>query len=775
MIRKLLSFLLLLPIAAFAGQVTGQLQTPTGGAVANGTLTFSLSQSAILSGTASIVPSTVSCYTSSTGSVVGLPDPLTTPITATNTGSGTLAAGTYYVKIAYTGTPGDSIASPEATVVLSSTGTVIVNAPTVQPASATGYKVYIGSTSGSETLQGTVTGWTNYSQSAALSAGAAPPATNASVCTIRFSDELIPTGTYYTVNLLNKNGSQYAGYPQTWCTYGGSGGTINVSSGAPTGTCGTTGVYYPTPIYGSVVTPQSVGGPLSATEFDGPLVGPVTGNVLGNLTGNSNGTHTGAVVGTTVSATCSQISAIKDVRCYSGATSDIQLNAAIAALPANGGIVDARGYGSTAQTIAATVEIGSNTAPGKTVTLLLDPTTKFTCTITNGTPCWIRDAGSFIVADAATVAVPNAGFTVSATANVSNILLMRDNQVANLVGGSVSGISIFGVTGAIVSDALLGIQNALQITQIRNVTVAGQGVQNAVLLKIYGTAGVNTGNIDLDNVQIDGAGATGVRPVWIGCTTSGSLTPVACTAGGIAFLGVSALTHPGTGLPIVTIEAQNGAGGVNAIGNIGFYGTQIESMSATDIGWLVDGAESVHIYGAYASCRTTCGADIVKLAQPAGTSLDGIDIRNLDNQGGWTNTLNNTVLTSTFPDATYPRLNYTYAATGHIADVHENGAMLFGKGSGISADGAGFKHKVFGATTATAAVANATATTTLTWTTAFADTNYTPVCTPAGTITGTPIWQGVTAKTTTGVTVQVMAATAAASSFGAVNCIATHQ
>ena len=58
-----------------------------------------------------------------------------------------------------------------------------------------------------------------------------------------------PTGTYYTVNLINKKGSQVAGFPQTWCMYGGGNGTIDVGQGAPTGNCNTNGVYYPTPIF----------------------------------------------------------------------------------------------------------------------------------------------------------------------------------------------------------------------------------------------------------------------------------------------------------------------------------------------------------------------------------------------------------------------------------------------------------------------------------------------------------------------------------------------
>ena len=65
--------------------ITGSLQTATGGTVTNGTLTFSLSQPAVVSGTSSVSANTVSCYTSTAGNVVGVPDPLATPVLSTNT------------------------------------------------------------------------------------------------------------------------------------------------------------------------------------------------------------------------------------------------------------------------------------------------------------------------------------------------------------------------------------------------------------------------------------------------------------------------------------------------------------------------------------------------------------------------------------------------------------------------------------------------------------------------------------------------------------------
>ena len=269
-VNKLIRIAVLLSLTAAAfgqGTISGQLQTATGGAVSNGTLSFTLSQPSVVSGTASLVSSPAACYTSNAGNVVGIPDPILPPVLSTNTASGTLGAGTYYVKIYYTSATGNSASSPEAIVSLTSTGTVIVAAPALQPTAATGYGVAISASSGTETIQGTVTGWTSYQQASALSVGSNPPTTNGSSCKLYFSDQLIPTGTYYTVNLLNKNGSQIAGYPQTWCTYGGSGGTINVSQGAPTGNCNVSGVFYPTPIFANPFggSSQSINSNLSLT------------------------------------------------------------------------------------------------------------------------------------------------------------------------------------------------------------------------------------------------------------------------------------------------------------------------------------------------------------------------------------------------------------------------------------------------------------------------------------------------------------------------------
>lgn len=306
---------------AEAGTITGNIQTATGGAVANGTLGFVLSQGAVLSGTGTLVTSQVNCYTSNLGNVVGLPDPLANPVLSTNTASGTLASGTYYVKLTYFNASGETIAGPEGSVVLSSQGTVIVAAPVLQPASATGYKVYIGSSSGTETLQSSVSGFGQYQQIAPLVSGAALPGSNTSVCSIAFSDTLVPTGTSYRVSLTNKNGAPLAGFPQTWCTYGGLSGTINVSIGAPTGNCSTSGVFYPTPIFANQQNgggTQTINGTLNISQnmsIGGNL------NVVGTIT--STGGWNGAF-------TAKSVNSVKNAAFYLGADMGAQINAAIA-------------------------------------------------------------------------------------------------------------------------------------------------------------------------------------------------------------------------------------------------------------------------------------------------------------------------------------------------------------------------------------------------------------------------------------------------------------
>ena len=277
---------------AYAGTVNGQIQIASSGrGVANGTLTFTLSQPAVVSGTATVVTSPVNCYTDASGNVVGLPNPQSAPVLSSNSGSGTLPAGSYYVRYTWANSSGETVASTEAVRTTTQTGTLIVQTPANPPANATQWKIYISTASGAETLQTTQTApFSNYSQSAPLAAGAAMPVANTSVCNLRFNDELQPSYTGYNVNLAIASGATVPGFPQKWYLSGGSAGTVNVGVGLPlySGV-----VVYPQPVL-SIPTnnaQQSISGPLSLGSFNlnaGAIAihGPLTG---ADLTIASNG------------------------------------------------------------------------------------------------------------------------------------------------------------------------------------------------------------------------------------------------------------------------------------------------------------------------------------------------------------------------------------------------------------------------------------------------------------------------------------------------------
>ena len=266
-LQGLLFAVLLISMASiriYAGTLTGQIQFASSGrGVPNGTLTFNLSQAAIVSGTATVVTSGVNCYTDALGNIVGLPNPLTAPALSSN-GSGSLPAGTYFVRTTWANSSGETVASPERNIVTTAAGTLVVQVPANPPANATQWKIYIGVTTGTETLQSTQSApFVNYSQSTSLANGAALPSANSSSCSLRFNDELQPSYTGYNVTFTTTNGAAIPGFPQKWYL---AGGTVNVSNGTPlySGT-----VVYPQAILtmpaGNAL--QSISGPLSVGGF----------------------------------------------------------------------------------------------------------------------------------------------------------------------------------------------------------------------------------------------------------------------------------------------------------------------------------------------------------------------------------------------------------------------------------------------------------------------------------------------------------------------------
>jgi hypothetical protein len=213
-----------------------------------------------------VPPITAECATSIDGSVVGTPNPLNPPIVAAVL-SGTLPAGNYYVQEAwYDALSNTTLVGPEVQIQLTGTGELQENQPSSgRAATAVGRNIYIGTTSGGETLQGTVVANGTYTQSVPLVTGAAVPPTNTTICSIIANDSGWPTGTGYVVSLTTPAGSTMPGYPMQWQLLG-PGNTINLSQGLPlyNGT-----VTYPIPILARPYNhgPQSISGPLSMTNY----------------------------------------------------------------------------------------------------------------------------------------------------------------------------------------------------------------------------------------------------------------------------------------------------------------------------------------------------------------------------------------------------------------------------------------------------------------------------------------------------------------------------
>lgn len=257
----LLLFLLLLFCSrAHAGTVTGTIAKPSGSGIANGTITLTLSQPSYLSGSYAATTTPITCGTDPNGAIVGIPAPLVAP--TSSTGSGSLSAGTYYIKIAYFNGTGTTTVSPVASVVVGAASSITVNAPTLQPSGATGYKVYAGTVLGSETLQATVTGWSNATLSS-LSAGSALPVSNTTTCTFAFNDSLIPSYTTYRMAVVDGSGNNVPGFPQP---YYFSGTTVDISTLLPAKNLKAN---FPMPVLSNPTgsAPQSISGPLTVTQL----------------------------------------------------------------------------------------------------------------------------------------------------------------------------------------------------------------------------------------------------------------------------------------------------------------------------------------------------------------------------------------------------------------------------------------------------------------------------------------------------------------------------
>jgi hypothetical protein len=264
---KALVLLMIASTSAYAGTVTGNLLGPSGLPIKNATLRFNLQQAGLIVGSGSVVPVTASCYTSNDGSLVGIPNPLTLPVTSISYGAGSLPAGTYYLEYAWYVNGTVTLPSPELQIQLTGDGSLTVQSPpSGVPAGVTGMILYLGTNPGGEQAQGQTTGAVAGTLNTDLTPGAVPVTANNSSCNIAFNDTIIPYSGY-NVSLTSASGNAYPGWPQAWQLNGGLNGTVNISNGAPlwNGT-----VLYPQPILAQPLNhgPQSISGLLNLSGYD---------------------------------------------------------------------------------------------------------------------------------------------------------------------------------------------------------------------------------------------------------------------------------------------------------------------------------------------------------------------------------------------------------------------------------------------------------------------------------------------------------------------------
>lgn len=128
---------------------------------------------------------------SSTNLVYIDPNTLAAPAapTLSSTAGGTLGATTYFVKITYVNNGGETVGSLESSLAVAANNLLVVTSPS-SSGNATGWNVYVSTSTGTETKQNTTlntigTNWTE--PTSGLVSGSSPPASNTTTCAPAFS------------------------------------------------------------------------------------------------------------------------------------------------------------------------------------------------------------------------------------------------------------------------------------------------------------------------------------------------------------------------------------------------------------------------------------------------------------------------------------------------------------------------------------------------------------------------------------------------------------
>ena len=246
--------------------IIGTMSSSNGIAASNYSLSFQPTAVMFVGGT-SVVVANSNCATDANGQIRGLRNPLQGPVVNPNLSTGTLPRGNYFIEITWYDTfNNQTLPSPEIQVQLTTPGSLIISPPASGVAINTiGMDVYIGQSSGAETLQGqTTTQTATFTQSVPLATGAAVPIRNGTICQVVANDAAWPIAGY-NATLANAAGNTVPGFPQQW-QFLGPGSTYNLSDGIPLYNGRIT---YPVPV---LTLPynhnaQSISGPLSLSNY----------------------------------------------------------------------------------------------------------------------------------------------------------------------------------------------------------------------------------------------------------------------------------------------------------------------------------------------------------------------------------------------------------------------------------------------------------------------------------------------------------------------------
>jgi hypothetical protein len=263
-------------------------------------------------------------------------------------------------------------------------------------------------------------------------------------------------------------------------------------------------------------------------------------------------TKLGVNVGTTLRSAAVSTAKANGVVYVDGVTyacSDVGINAAIAALGAAGGTVDA-GACTSAGTIASPIVVGANTGSASVGVKLILPCTSsaWNVTITGGTHVFriadrselagcanraslifMASSGSPSVLDVISF-LPNPGNSnITEYAKVSNVWVENDNSSATITNG------------------LLNLQNAYDTT-IRDVKLAGQAPCLFYAADTSSTIAPNSD--DIENLLLDGLKTSGTQLVCIESNNGGMVGPIHFRGGDWG--------HPGSGKNSVVINRSGG-------------------------------------------------------------------------------------------------------------------------------------------------------------------------------------------------------------------------